>query len=109
MTGKSYTIHFFDKGGVEFKHESGRGFPADLNNPNFQLSQTLSPTPPQASTGCEQRVCRWLSSTNSYPSNGATVKIQSWEDSASHAVLRIERDVTGGSAPGFYALGFEYY
>lgn len=61
--------------------------PVELNNPNFQLVSTLTPTPANASTGCEQRVCWMLSSTTTYQT-GNTVKVAIWADSSSRAVLQ---------------------
>lgn len=108
MTDKKYKMYKMDeKGAGSGQAESGEGAPADLNNPNFQLVQTLSPTPDNASTGCEQRVCWLLSSVTNYP-NGPTVKVQVWVDRESRSVTRVENRVTVRGPIGFYSIRYEY-
>jgi hypothetical protein len=107
MAKKIYKLHWLDKTGAETKVESKQGPPGELTIAGFVLTSTLSPTPPQAATGCEGKPCWMLSSTNSYP-NGSKAVVHVWVDKATKTVLRIEQDVTGAGKIGFYALKFEY-
>ena len=88
-----------DRAGKEYLTDSARGFPPELNSPNFKIDGEAVP--------CDSMVCWKLFSSNSYKS-GATVKITALIDRQSYTMVHLESDTVGGTAPGYYQVRYEY-